>query len=349
MKMTALGPSGPRVSRIGVGTSPLGGYPEIYGYDVDAARAEATVSRFLTSPVNFLDTSNEYSEGESERRIGRAIQRAGGLPEGVVLATKADPERGAETFDGDRVRASFRESAKRLGMSSFPLFHLHDPERFSFEAMTAPGGAVDAMVELRESGLVQSIGVAGGDIDEMHRYVDLGVFDVLLNHNQYTLLDRSANDLIDHALAGGMAFINAAPYASGMLSKAQSQRPRYQYREPPADIVAITAWLRAQCADHGVPLAALALQFSTRDVRVSSTVVGVSSPSRVDELVVNDEMHLDPDLWAVVADRLGFDPAAHTREQRGWVGLPWGSGSSTDGSKPPLSHPAALLSGVSTC
>lgn len=315
MEPTRLGSSGPRVTRICVGTSPLGGYPEIYGYDVDSERAEATVSRFLESPLNFIDTSNEYSAGESERRIGNAIRRAGGLPHGVVLATKADPARDASSMDGDRVRASFAESAQRLGVSTFPLFHLHDPERFVYGDMTVAGGAVDAMIELRDSGLVQSIGVAGGDIEEMHRYVELGVFDVLLNHNQYTLLDRTADALIDHALEAGMAFINAAPYASGMLAKPLSDQPRYQYREPSEDIVTTTAWLRAQCANYGVPLAALALQFSTRDLRISSTVVGVSSPSRVDELVENERLLIDPDLWAAVADRLGLDLASGTSEQ----------------------------------
>ncbi len=68
----------------------------------------------------------------------------------------------------------------------------------------------------------------------MFRYVDTGAFDILLNHSQYNLIDRSANGLIDHAVQAGLHYFNAAPYASGMFAKPPTQRPRYQYREPSA-------------------------------------------------------------------------------------------------------------------
>jgi D-threo-aldose 1-dehydrogenase len=142
----------------------------------------------------------------------------------------------------------------------------------------------------------------------MHRYLDTGVVDVLLNHNQFTLLDQSAEPLIDHALSVGASFVNAAPYASGILAKPLTGKPRYQYRTPSPDIIEKVTWLHTICAQHDVPLAALALQFSTRDSRVASTVVGVSSPARVGELVGNAAIHLPAALWDAVGERLGFDP-----------------------------------------
>ena len=108
---------------------------------------------------------------------------------------------------------------------------------------------------------------------------------MVLSHNQFTLLDQSATPLMDACVDAHTAFINAAPYASGMLAKRPEAHPRYQYRPPPPAVVEAVAWLRGAAADFGVPLAALALQFSTRDPRIQSTVVGVSSPARVDELV----------------------------------------------------------------
>lgn len=303
----------PEVSVVGVGTSPLGGNPRVYGYDVAEKEAVATVRRALSSSIRFLDTSNEYGGGESERRIGAALREAGGLPGGFVIATKADPAPGATDFTGERVRESFEESAQRLGTEHFDVFHLHDPDRFEFETMIEPGGAVDAMVALKEEGRVRLIGVAGGSIDEMRRYIDTGVFDIVLNHNHYTLLEQDAEPLIEDAISAGVIFINAAPYASGMLAKPAEAHPRYRYREPNHEVRERTELLRALCAPYDVPLAAMALQFSTRDDRIASTIVGVSSPERVDALERNEELTVPQDLWFEVAELLGFVPRAAKR------------------------------------
>lgn len=293
-----------------VGASPLGGMAQTYGYDVDESTAIRTVRHLLESPVRSIDTSNQYSGGESERRIGQAFADAGGVPDDFVIATKADPLPGDGGFSGDRVHRSFQESTERLGGARFGVYYLHDPEWFDFDTMVGPNSAVEAMVTLKRDGLVDAIGVAGGDLDEMRRYVDLGVFDVLLNHNRYTLLDRSADSLIDHAIEGGLAFVNAAPYASGILARPAAAQPTYQYRPPSPEIVATTARLREACARHGVPLPAVALQFSTRDPRIASTVIGVSAPQRVDELVENAGIEVPPALWREVGDIIGAD-ASH--------------------------------------
>lgn len=87
-----LGPTGISVSELCVGTSPIGGTPALYGYDVEAEIAVATVESVIREPsITFLDTSNNYGAGRSERRIGEAIRRAGGLPEGFIVATKGWP------------------------------------------------------------------------------------------------------------------------------------------------------------------------------------------------------------------------------------------------------------------
>ncbi|MET0885614.1 MAG: aldo/keto reductase [Mycetocola sp.] len=306
MRRHPLDGSGFEVSVVSVGTSPLGGMPETYGYDVAEEQAIATVAQFTRSSMNLIDTSNEYGAGESERRIGIALAESTLKLGDLIVATKADPEPGATSFDAARVRSSFTESITRLGLTSVPIYHLHDPERFSFESMIAPGGAIDGMRQLKEEGLVELIGVAGGDLEQMYRYVDTGEFDILLNHSQYNLIDRTADDLITHARAAGLHYFNAAPYASGMFAKSPSEHPRYQYRTPPDDVVATTRWLHAECARYDLPLAALALQFSTRDPRVTTTIVGVSSPARIDALEANEALEIPDALWESVCDRLGI-------------------------------------------
>ena len=122
-----------------------------------------------------------------------------------------------------------------------------------------------------------SVGVAAGNLEILHRFLDTGRLDVVLCHNQFTVLDQSANGLIDACLRQGVAFVNAAPYASGMLAKDDAAKPRYQYQDPSPEVRQAVGWLRDVCADHGAPLPALALQFSTRDPRIRSTVVGILS------------------------------------------------------------------------
>lgn len=138
MTIRQFGTTDLRVSEICVGTSALGSFPAQYGYEVSDETAVATIARVFEGPYTFIDTSNEYGGGDSERRIGTAIAQAGGVPEGVVVATKVDPLPGSTDFSGERVRRSVEESRERLGLDVLPLVYLHDPEKITFEEATAP-------------------------------------------------------------------------------------------------------------------------------------------------------------------------------------------------------------------
>src|ERR687894_699446 len=87
-----LGLTGLPVSPICVGCAPLGNMPETFDYSVSEQRAFDTLHAVLESPLNFLDTAAAYGDGESERRIGEVLREVGGLPDGYVLATKADQD-----------------------------------------------------------------------------------------------------------------------------------------------------------------------------------------------------------------------------------------------------------------
>lgn len=279
-----LGTTGLTITAVTVGGSPL-------GVVEPAEEGIATARAALSSPIRALDTSNGYPD--SERRIGIALAEVGGLPSDYLVVTKVDP-RGSD-YSGDRVRESVAESRERLGVTQLPLVHLHDPEYHDFDHVTEPGGAVDTLVAMRESGEVGSIGLAGGDSRVMARYLDLGVFDVLLTHSRWSLLDRSAGAIIEQALERGMAVINAAVYGAGILAKAGSTS--YGYREAPAELLAAAAAMREVCERHGTDLRTAALQFSTRDARFATTVVGMSHPERVAATVASVSTVLPEEIW----------------------------------------------------
>ncbi len=299
MNTRPLGGTGLPVTPICLGTSPLANMPGLYGYQVSEERAVATVEAVLDGDrVNFIDTSNGYGDdGSAERRIGAALRRRGGLPAGAVLATKVDPDPRTGDFSGQRVKASLAESMERLGLDHIQLLHLHDPERIGFAEATAPGGPVEALAELKREGLVAHLGVAGGPVGLMRRYLDTGVFEVLLTHNRYTLLDRSAETLLRDAYERGIGVLNAAPYGGGMLAKGPERQARYAYGERDGALAAAATAMRAAADRAGVPLAAAALQFSLRAPFVHSTVVGVSSPHRVAETLDLASLPIPQALW----------------------------------------------------
>ena len=292
-----LGKTGLSVSPLCVGCAPLGDMPETFEYGVSEERARATLEAVFDSEINFLDTAASYGDGESERRIGRVLADKGGLPDGVVLATKADRDLRTGEFTGEQMRRSVERSLSLLGLDKLQVVHLHDPEHESFEHHMAPGGTVEALLGLVEEGVIEHLGVAGGPVDMMIRFVATGIFEVAITHNRYTLLDRSAEPLLDVAAERGVALLNAAPYGSGILAKGPDAYARYEYREAPQEMVERARAIQAACGEFGVPLAAAALQFSLRNERVASTVVGISRPERVRQTVGLASQEIPEELW----------------------------------------------------
>ena len=127
------------------------------------------------------------------------------------------------------------ESLQRLGLDHLQVVYLHDPEKITFTEATAPGGAVDALIQLREEGVIKYLGVAGGPIDLMRQYLATGVFETVISHNRFTLVDQSAEPLLNDAVQRGIAFVNAAPYGGGMLVKGPDLVPKYCYQPANAD------------------------------------------------------------------------------------------------------------------
>ena len=289
--------------------------PETFAYAVPVEDAHATVRAFFDqTEINFIDTAAIYGYdegsphgfGESERRIGHVVRERGALPAGFVLSTKADREPETNRFDGERARRSVEGSRERLGLDRLQIVYLHDPEYCSWDEVVGPSGALEVLRRYRDEGVIEHLGLAGGPIEVMLRYLDLGGWEAVISHNRYTLLDRSAEPLIRACWARGIAMINAAPYGSGMLAKGPSRYRRYMYRDAPDELVARATRLEQLCERRGVPLAAAALQFSLRDQRIASTIVGMTKPQRLRETLELARTPLPETLWAELDAAAGF-------------------------------------------
>lgn len=300
-----FGRTGLVVTPICIGTAPLGDMPEVFGVTAPEDRALDTLRAALASPFNFIDTSNNYGNGRSEQRIGTVVREVGGL-NGRILATKADRDMTTGDFSGDRMKRSIAESLERLGLDHLPFVYIHDPEHTTFENVMSNGGPLDVLQGLQREGIIGDLGISGGPIDMLIRYVATGAFAAVETHNRYTLLNRSALPLLRAATAHGVAVVNAAPYGSGMLAKGPEAFARYAYQDAPAALVARAKQFADICERHGVPLAAAALQFSLRDPQVTSTVVGMTRPERVKQTLTLAATPIPDDAWLEL-DAVEFD------------------------------------------
>lgn len=287
---------GARFSRLTLGTS--WNADRVRGLDRVSALEHVLNLDPAASPITVVDTSNEYAQGLSEQLIGDALRRRGGVPEGITIATKLDRDPETGSFSAERMRRSLQESRERLGLDVIPLLYLHDPEEISYEEAFADDGPVPALVKMKESGEAATIGISGGPAPMLRHYVETGLFDAVITHNRYTLVDRSSDELIDSAVSRGVTVVNAAVYGGGALARWPQPVSTYAYQPAHPEVARAIARMGELCERHGVSLAAAALQFSTRDPRIATTVVGAHTAEHVQEFVADSQLEIPDSLFA---------------------------------------------------
>jgi len=158
MQYRTLGRTEERVSVLGVGGHHLG-LPE-----VEEDLAIRIVRGALNAGINFLDNSWDYHEGESERRMGKALQ--GGYREKAFLMTKVDGR------SKEAARKQLEESLRRLGTDFIDLVQHHEVIRFEDpDRIFHSGGAQEALLEAREAGKIRFIGFTGHKNPRIHLHM----------------------------------------------------------------------------------------------------------------------------------------------------------------------------------
>jgi D-threo-aldose 1-dehydrogenase len=126
-------------------------------------------------------------------------------------------------------------------------------------------------------------------------------------HNRYTLLNRSAEPLLDVAARRGVSRGQcSAVWQRHLLAKGLDAYKRYAYQDAPPTLVERTRTLATICQEYGVPLAAAALQFSLSNSHRTSTVVDVSKPERIAATLELTCILVPNELWQRL-DAVGFD------------------------------------------
>ncbi len=298
MKKNKIKDTGLEVTELSFGTSSLGSMPDTYGYEVPEDRAQKTLNRFFQGPVNMLDTSRNYAMGESEKRIGNAIKENGGWPKDFLLSTKLDRNMDTLVLDKNRARESFEESLKTLNVDSVDILFLHDPEYAKdLSDITKKDGAMDELFKIKEEGLAKAVGIAMGKIDIMFPLLKDWNFDVMINHNRFTLINREANEMYDYASSKNIAIFNAAPYAGGVLAKGPDNFKKITYQDATEEKLTPAREFEKVCKKHNVELGAAALQFSLKDKRITSTICGVTSVESIEKNLTWANSKIPDEFW----------------------------------------------------
>lgn len=118
-----------------------------------------------------------------------------------------------------------------------------------------------------------------------------------MTHNRLTLLDRSAETLLEDCAERGIGVLNAAPFGGGALADDDGPVRSYHYRDADAAQRDAVLRIREIARAAGVPVGALAVRASVRDPRVAATIVGVSSTAQLAQVTAWAAIPVPDDVW----------------------------------------------------
>lgn len=205
----ALGNSGLKINPIGFGTNAIGGH-NLYP-NLDEEENKKLLKYVIDSGIDFLDTAYVYGLGRSEELIGEVVKELGNR-EQLVIASKG--AQNGESIDNspEFLKECVRNSLKRLQTEYIDLFYIHFPDD-----NTPKDEAVQALKDLKDEGLIRSIGVSNFSLEQLKEANKNGDVDVFEGH--YNLLHREAEkELFPYLRKNNISFVPYFPFQSGLLT-----------------------------------------------------------------------------------------------------------------------------------
>lgn len=298
MRYSLLGKTGLKVSRLSFGASSLGAV----FHPVEESQAIAAVHAALDCGINYFDVAPAYGATLSETRLGKALK---GVPrDRYFLSTKVGKYTkpggyGDDTLDysRQRIRASLEESAARLGTEYFDIIHVHDIE-YQNRAHTewALTEGYESVQELKREGRIGGVSFGIYPIDLWKRIFTNIDIDAALVHNHFCLNDTQLLELLPIARQKGIGIINGSPFASGLLT----DRGPADWHPASPEARALFRQAAEFCRSQGVSISRLALQFSSQNPEIPTTLFSTANPETVLNNVADFERPCDMNLVAEV-------------------------------------------------
>ncbi len=298
---------------MGFGAAPIGNLFR----PVDHATAAEAVAAAWDRGIRYFDTAPHYGLGLSELRLGAALgdkpraeyalsTKVGRLlvpnsaPTGSDLQSGAfavpDHYRRVRDYSRDGVLRSIESSLERLGLEHLDIVYVHDPEDHMEVAVAE---AIPALIELRNQGVVGAVGAGMNFVEPLRRVVAETDVDIVMVAGRWTLVDQSAESLLDDCAAAAVAVVAAAPFNSGLLSRPEpADDAMFDYGPVPADVLEAARTCARACKRRSTELPAAALQFPLRNRAVASVVAGMQTPAQVKLNCTWLTAPIDERLWA---------------------------------------------------
>jgi len=254
------------VNRLGFGAMRITGRG-VWGSPVDTAAAIATLKRLPELGVNLIDTADSYGPYVSEELIGSALHPY----KDMVIATKGGltrqgPNAWAPVGRPEYLRQCVVTSLRRLGVDQIDLWQLH-----RIDSKVPRDEQFDVIAAMQKEGLIKHVGLSEVGVDDI--IAASGYFKVATVQNQYNLVDRKSEAVLEYCDDHGIGFIPWFPLAAGELAK-------------PGSILDVIA------AGHGVTTGAIAIAWLLKRSKVILPIPGTGNVNHLVENVAGANVEL---------------------------------------------------------
>ena len=330
MRYRPLGRTGQFVSEICLGTMTFAGGAGFWRAigTVEQKGANALIERALAAGVNFIDTADVYSEGQSEVMLGQALRDLKVPREDVIVATKVRGRtgQGANSVGLSRghIMDQIAGSLKRLGLDHVDLYQIH-----GFDPVTPIEETLRALDDCVSRGLVRTIGCSNLAAWQIMKALGISErrgfarFETVQAY--YTIagrdLEREVVPLVEDQGLGVMVW---SPLAGGLLSgkfsrdgKGPEGTRRATFDFPPVDkdrAFAVVDEMRPIAEAHGVSVARVALAWLLQRKGVMSVIIGAKTVEQLDDNLAAAKLTLSADDVAAL-DKVSALPP----EYPGWM------------------------------
>jgi aryl-alcohol dehydrogenase-like predicted oxidoreductase len=287
-----LGQSDLEITRVGIGTAPIGSTPDwrIYWGHQDENTAIRAIEAAIDLGVNWIDTAPFYGWGRAEQIVGKALQ---GKRDRVYIFTKCGTlrdEQGVESENLTResVRREVEANLRNLRTDYIDLYQFHDPDPH-----TPIEESWSAMQALIAEGKVRFGGLSNHSVDLMERA--LSVAPITSNQHQYNMLYRGIeHEYLPFSLHHNVGVLCWSPLASGFLADGfdldsldpHDFRRGHSYAQESAysRLKQARSTLEAIARDHHKKLVDLALAWVLKQPAVTGAIVGIRNEQEAMEM-----------------------------------------------------------------
>lgn len=199
MQYRVLGKTGLRVSRMGFGGIPI--------QRTDAEGTKQVIHYLMEQGINYIDTARAYTV--SEEYLGFALE---GIRDKFILASKSMARTKAA------MAADVQTSLRNLRTDYIDIYQLHNVGPAEFETVTAPDGALAALLEAKEQGKIGHIGLTAHSADSFRKALEYDWVETIMF--PYNIVENQGVELMRACSEKNIGFIDMKPLAGGAIEDA---------------------------------------------------------------------------------------------------------------------------------